>query len=150
MKVKIDEIKEKIEKYDFSFCIWTDRTDFLLNKNLPDEDKLLEIRCFDDDGEFHAVRSTINIDKFDAREINNDGFYDGFFDEEHFLDIDSAKTKKSNDGWIYATGGGRYNLPVQSAQKLVVRYYYKFDDNGIARKCDWRLMRFRKEEKNNG
>ena len=29
---------------------------------------------------------------------------------------------------------------------LVVRYYYEFDDNGIARKNDWRLVGFSSEE----
>lgn len=146
MKVTTEQIREKIKAYGYSLGIWTDRTDFLLPGELPDDDKLLEIRCFDENGEFHAVRSTVMEDRFDAREITDDSLYDGNFDEKHFLDIDSAKTEENNDGWIYATGGGRYHLPVQNAQKLVVRYYYRFDDNGIARKCDWRLVGFWKKE----
>lgn len=146
MIVKAEEIEKFIEKYNYSLCIWSDKTDFLENKNLQKSDKLLEIHCFDKSGEFYAFRSDI-AKNFTAREITDDNMYDGFFDEEHFLDIDT--TKKLSGGKVQATGGGVYYLPVTNAEKIKVRFYFRFDENGIARKCDWRLVDFVKKEGNN-
>lgn len=147
----VDEkiLADKIEQYDYTFCIWTDRTDFLTEKALVDTDKLLEIRCFKDSGEFYAFRSSINA-SFKKREITeNDTCFDGCFDEPHYLDI-AAVTENGKENLVTAIGGGKYHLPIKDAEKILVRYYYKFDDNGIARKCDWRLVKFiAKEDKIN-
>ncbi len=153
MTVKIEKIKQELQSYKYCLCIWTDKTDFLKDNNLPDADKLLEIRCFDENGEFYAYRSNISKD-FTAREITDDNVYDGYFDEEHYLDVDT--TKGITDGNVKATGGGSYYLPVENAEKIIVRFFYKFDcieckdkngnvqkvENGIARKCDMRLVGF--------
>lgn len=144
MKTNLEEIREKVKKYDYSLCIWTDRTDFLKDKSLPDEDKLLEIRCFNENGEFHAFRSTVDKDEFISREITDAESCENSFDEEHYLDIDTTKAKE--DGKVFATGGGSYYLPVEDAEKIIVKYYYTFDDNGIARKTDWRIVGFKAKE----
>ncbi len=145
MTDKLNDVSEKIKKYNYAYCVWTDKTDFLLTKELPDADKLLEVRCFGEKGEFYAFRSDVTKD-FSAREIEETDKPENCFDKEHYLDIDSAKTKKDAEGFTYATGGGKYHLPVTDAEKLIVRFYYTFDDNGIARKTDWRLMGFKGKE----
>lgn len=139
MTVTAEGIKENLQNYKYCLCIWTDKTDFLRDKNLTDVDKLLEIRCFDENGEFYAYRSNISND-FTAREITDDNVYDGYFDEEHYLDIDT--TNGITNGNVKATGGGIYYLPVENAEKIKVHFYYRYDENGIARKCDWRLVGF--------
>lgn len=137
----MSKIAEKVMQYRYSLAIWTDRADCIIDKSAPlDEDKLLEIRCFDDSGEYRAYRSVVNKD-FIEREITDDKAFDGFFNEFHYLDIDEKQSKGTVK---FTTGGGTYHLPeeVSDKQKLKVRNYYKFDENGIARPVDWRLVGF--------
>lgn len=139
----MSKIAEKINQYKYSFAIWTDRTDFITDKTAPlNEDKLLEIRCFDESGEYRAYRSVVDKD-YAEREIKT---FDGFFDEFQYLDIDS---ERSNGAEKHTIGGGIYHLPEDAKNKagLNVRYYYKFDDNnGVARIVDWRLVNFCNKE----
>ena len=139
-------ISGALQKYTYAFAIWTDKADFILDKNADlREDKLLEIRCFDENGEFRAVRATPDAD-FSEREITSDDHWaDDFYDEAQYLDIDTERTKKEADGWVYATGGGKYHLP-EEAKMILVRNYYRFDEEGIARKYDWRLVEFMDQE----
>ncbi len=145
----IDKIREAVEKYAYSFAIWTDRADFIIDKSQDlSGETLLEIRCFDKNGEFHAVRSTVDSD-FSWREITDDENYaNGYYDEAQYLDIDSKKTEAIDDGFTYTTGGGRYQLPGDAENKklILVRYYYKYDEEGVARKFDWRLVVFTDKE----
>lgn len=192
----MSNITEKINYYSYAMAIWTDKADFIIDKKIENEKKLLEIRCFDERGEFRAYRSLIS-EEFKYREIANDKTYamaiwtdkadfiadkkienedklheircfdengkfrgyriligedktyaDCSYDEAQYLDIDNAKTENMNDGFIYATGGGKYHLPLDAKDKkmLLTRIYYKFDEEGIAHKCDWRLVGFTNEE----
>lgn len=144
----MSNISKKIQEYAYALALWTDKADFITDKTADiQEDKLLEIRYFDEEGEFRAYRSLID-DDFKTREIrNNDATYaDGYYDEAQYLDIDSSRTKEKNDGFTYATGGGKYHLP-NDAKMLLTRTYYKFDEDGVARKYDWRLVGFTNEEK---
>ena len=174
----MSEILNAVNRYTYAFAIWTDKADFFIkDKTAPlDEARLLEIRCFDESGEYFARRDGVD-GTFTAREITNDKsqkgetvFWeeaqegqesyvlnktigtddsevcaDGSFDEAQYLDID---TKRSGNGLTYTTGGGMYHLPEDAANKalILVRTYYAFDDNGIARKFDWRLVKFTNEE----
>ena len=140
------QITTALQKYIYAFGIWTDKADFVLDKSVNiDEDRLLELRCFDESGEYRAVRATPDV-SFSEREITDDGSYrDGQQDEAQYLDIDTARTKKEADGWVYATGGGRYHLP-EEAKMILVRNYYRYDEEGIARKYDWRLMKYTDQE----
>ena len=135
-----------LRKYTYAFAIWTDKADFVLDKEAAlHEERLLEIRCFDESGEFRAVRTTPDL-PFSQREITCDeSWADGFYDEAQYLDIDTARTKKEADGWVYATGGGRYHLP-EEAKMILTRSYYRYDEEGIARKYDWRLVKFTDQE----
>ena len=150
--------------YKYSLCLRTDGADFANGINCSDPEKILELRCFDENGELRIFRSNVDAD-FQAREIidgnqpelktlseqsdkfeivSNDGYLESY-DENHYLDIASV----SSDGIVTATGGGKYFLPEPNAKLLTVRYYIKYDNNGIARKCDWRLVGFceREEDK---
>jgi len=134
----MSKIADKINQYKYAFAIWTDRADFIVDKSEAlNEDKLLEIRCFDKNGEYHAYRSFVTSD-FTEREITQDDKYDGWYDEPQYLDIDA---QKSNGLDIMATGGGKYHLPVE-AKKITVRFYYKFNEDGVAEKVDFRLVEF--------
>ena len=142
-------ISTALQKYTYAFAIWTDRADFVIDKNADlCEGRLLEIRCFDKTGEYRAVRTTPDM-PFSEREITSDeSWADGYYDEAQYLDFDTARTEKKADDWTYATGGGRYHLPEDAKdQKLIlVRNYYRFDEEGIARKYDWRLVKFTDQE----
>ena len=150
--------------YRYSLCIRTDGADFTNEIDCRNPEKILEMRCFDESGELRIFRSGVDAD-FQAREIidakppelktlseqsghlesaSNDGYLESF-DEKHYLDIASV----SSDWIVTATGGGTYFLPEQNAKLLMVRYYIKYDKNGIGRKYDWRLVGFceREEDK---
>lgn len=158
MTLTEDEINARLEKYNNIFAIWTDRADFT-TAPVPDTDRLLEVRAFSADGEFHAIRSVIgknfscreisgdndSTDEYSIRRIDGVDGYDGSYDEVQYLDIDTTKSGEKEKRTI---GGGKYTLPDgvdAKANRIRVRYYYKFDVEGIARKADWRLVGFAKE-----
>ena len=103
------------------------------------EGKILEIRVFDKGSELKLFRSDIGKN-FMFRQISSDG--DDHYDEIQYLDIDEKKLE--SDGVVYATGGGKYNLPVvneKAATRIKVRYYFgKYGETGQAYVKDWRLV----------
>lgn len=137
---RLNELKNR-----FVLAIRTDKADF--EENIICAKNLLEVRAFNENGEFRAYRSVVGED-FTVREIDDeaDAYAEGCFDETHYIDIDSAKTETMNDGFTYTTGGGRFHLPEAAGKLLKVRYYYTFDSDGLARKCDWRLVGFADKE----
>ena len=139
----VEKLRSLSDRY--ILAIRTDKADF--ETHIDSADNLLEVRAFNENGEFRAYRSLVG-DEFKVREIDgNDGTYaDGYFDESHYLDIDTAKTDKMDDGFVYTTGGGRFTMPASAGKLLKVRYYYMFDEDGIARKYDWRLVGFTDKE----
>lgn len=141
-----DVIKTKLKNYKYAYAIWTDSADFIIGKELNNEDRLLEVRCFDENGEFWARRDYPCGD-FKAREITKENESKDYIDEEQYLDIDEKLSDRAGN-IIRATGGGKYRLPedATNAVKLLVRYYYTFDDDGIARKTDSRLLGFKPKE----
>lgn len=133
-------------KYQYMLAIYSDRADFV--SEVTEHEKLLELRAFDETGEFRAYRDLLGK-PFKFREINedNENQFDGCFEESQYLDIDT--TKIFEDKTIkQATGGGQYHLPedVKDMTMLKVRYYYRFNGEGIAQKCDWRLVGFDDKE----
>lgn len=140
----------KLNACPYKLAIWTDHADFVTE--IEDTQTLLEVRAFGETGECRAFRST-SESGFSVREINNEAEKpENAFDENQYLDIDTAKPESKNDGWIYTTGGGRYHLPYENlpdihSLMLKVRYYYTFDEvSGVARKTDWRLVGFAGKE----
>lgn len=142
----------KIGQYKYLLAIWTDHADFV--DELTDEDKLLELRAFDESGEYRAWRDCVD-EEFCVREWTAQAealpgglfLFDGYFDEAQYLDIDA---QNSADTVMRAIGAGYYHLPeglYKNGKKLLlVRYYYKFDEDGIAHKTDWRLCGFTDKE----
>ena len=132
--------------YQYKLAIYSDRADFVSEVTEPE--KLLEIRAFDENGEFRAYRDVLGK-PFKCREINkdNENQFAGSFEENQYLDIDTTKTFEDKT-IMQATGGGQYHLPedVKNKTMLKVRYYYCFNDEGIANKCDWRLAGFEDKE----
>lgn len=141
--MKIQTIdKEKLEN-KIIFAIWTDKADFLLNINDLREDKLLELRAFDENSEYRVYRSAID-NPFFERKIDDRADEQQYFDEEQYIDIDSTR---SEGNVRYTTGGGKFHLPQDSLNvtKIVIRYYYDYDNEGIASVTDWRIVELKKE-----
>ena len=110
-----------------------------------DENKLLELRVFNEHCEHKLFRSAIDYD-FDERTIS-DKDYDDHFDEIHYLDIDT--TKGIDDGKVTTTGGGQYKLPRKfnkdniNNARVKIRYYLgRYPKTGQARVEDWRVVEF--------
>ena len=81
------------------------------------------------------------------KDTENNGKDDRFFyDEEQFLDIDT--TKKPNEQGVAATGGGRYQLPINNYNdaKIRIRNYCTYDEVGRASVTDWRIVEFVEEK----
>lgn len=117
-----------------------------------DMSKLLEVRAFNEEWEYHAIRSSLDA-PFVWRCIYDDASDDGFsemtLDDFHYLDID---VKQSNpDICEYrTTGGGFYRLPVANAQRIHLRNYLEYDDDGLLHVIDFRIVGFSKEEVDDG
>ena len=99
-----------------------------------------------DIAELKIMRPTI-ADQFSYRLIDDSKLTDkNYIQEEQFLDIDKKVYDKSPDKNTYpTTGGGSFSLPVENACKVVIRNYISFDDEGIARISDFRVVKFLKE-----
>ena len=149
----MDKLKNAVASYDYAFAVYTDSAGFIIDKSAPlCEEKLLELRCFSVEGEYRAVRvGGLSEVKFSEREITHDNeasYASGYYDEAQYLDIDESRTKNAADGFVYATGGGSYLLPesAKGNKMILVRHYYQFDCDGVARPFDWRLVDFTNEE----
>lgn len=107
-----------------------------------DEDRLLELRAFNTDGEFYQYRDCLKADFQIVREIDEHlGITAEHFDEVHYLD-QTAQGVPCEEGYaFYTTGGGRYTLPV-SARKVLVRSYLKEGLFGLRYYDDWRVVDF--------
>ena len=120
---------------------------------LIDEKHLTELRIFDEDSELKISRLNIGAE-FRWRYISDtefrkhlEGEKDEFlrefanrvYDEAQFLDIDANFT----NGTSYtATGGGKYTLPVENAEKVRIRNYLEYDEDGILGIADFRIVGF--------
>lgn len=127
------------------FCVYT--TKFCCTGYSPVEDiaHALEIRLFDEHGELKAVRANIGRD-FVWRYINDeDVSKDCIYDEVQYLD--AAK----NDSTEYiAIGGGHYEMPGAGFERVLIRHYGEYDDNGLFSLKDFRIVKLMREgEKRN-
>ena len=133
------------------YAIHTDH--FYCGNNLEiDTSHLTELRIFNQDEEFRAIRFELGKE-FRWRYINDKTFAshlgnetDSFladmnnrkFDEIQYLDIDSERSEGTS---YVTTGGGYYSLPVERAERIEVRNYLDYDDNGIVKINDMRIVR---------
>lgn len=115
--------------------------------NVGDAAHLLEIRLFNENAEIRAFRPELGIpftwriiddSRFRKALSGDETFEDRTYTEQQYLDIDSTKSSGRN---YTATGGGRYTLPVENAEKLEIRNYCIYDDNGILKIVDFRIVR---------
>lgn len=116
------------------------------NGEIDDVAHLLEIRLFNLTGEIRAVRSLIGkpfiwrkIDDEKFRgDLKDDSFDERTVTEKHYLDIDSVRSSGKEYRFI---GGGSYTLPIENAERIEVRSYCVYDDNGIFNPVDFRIVR---------
>lgn len=107
------------------------------------EDKLLEVRIFDDNCEHMLFRPDIGS-SFSSRTINDGEDDRDHYDEIQYLDIDTKKGIDT-DGKVTTTGGGKFTAPVNNTDdaRVRIRYYLgKYEETGQARVEDWRVVEF--------
>ena len=131
---------------------------FVANDTRPDEKELrelaqngLEIRVFDEKREAKWFRTCIDK-KLGFRLLDDDVLKKDslqVWDESQYLDIDVKRTKESiekgkiQNGTVFATGGGKYPLPLETYKnaKIKIRNYLGKDpDTGELYVEDWRLI----------
>lgn len=110
------------------------------------EDKVLEIRIFNEEEERKLFRGDIGK-HFHERRISDNDLKEDYYDESQLLDIDKKRSEESflKTGRVRTMGGGSYYLPLQSMEdaRVLVRYYLsRYENSGQARVCDWRLVKF--------
>lgn len=121
-------------------AMYTEKFECSPQGRISDEEHLLELRIFTDEKELKIMRPTMD-DEFSYRLIDDTlGEYE-FIDEKHYLDID---TKKSNGTEYTATGGGKYTLPLEDAERVLIRNYISYDKQGLAQITDFRVVKYLK------
>ncbi len=152
-ETEVLSIAEKYMKSNFSvYAVHTNRF-YCGNEIDIDVKRLIELRIFSEQAELRISRMNIGAD-FYWRYIDDDAFNTALknvrneflsklenriYDEKHFLDIDSKKS----GGFNYTTtGGGSYSLPIEDAEKIKIRNYLDYDQNGIAVISDFRIIGF--------
>lgn len=143
-----------LEKYktddSLLFCVYTDRFCCTAYKPIEDISHALEIRLFNEKGELKAVRGNIGRE-FKWRYISDTDKGEDELDEytvkeEQYLDCADNSTE------IYRSiGGGEYEMPAAGYERVVIRHYGDYDDDGMFGLKDFRLVKFlRKGEEWNG
>ena len=150
------DVRSVAEKYFHSgssvYAVHTDH--FYCGTELHiDEKHLIELRIFDEDSEMKISRLNINSEfswryisdtEFRKRiESEEDEFLREFenrvYNEVHYLDIDENYTHGTS---YTATGGGKYTLPVENGEKVRIRNYLEYDDDGLLNVADFRIIGF--------
>ena len=106
------------------------------------EDKILEIHIFNNKVEERLIRTDLSKDFIYCEVIDTDR---DFFDEYHYIDVDSKRLHLSNNGMTFTTGGGEFNLPLAEKEnsKIIIRYYLdRYDGTGHVKLSDWRMVDF--------
>lgn len=111
------------------------------------EDKILEIRVFNEDKEVKLFRGSLE-EELKIRIIEDPSALDeeSYYDEFQFLDIDVPKTQAnfSQDHMAWTTTSGCFRLPmnrVTETSALKVRYYFgTYEQTGQSYICDWRAV----------
>ncbi len=139
----VNDTIKKYVSYGNMILMYTDRFLCCGYQKADDIDHLLEVRVFNRDSEIKIMRPTID-DEFYYRFIDDTQLESSAYIEElHYLDIDTEATKSYGSVNDYVTtGGGRYSLPVENAEKVRVRNYISFDEQNIAQITDFRVVEF--------
>ena len=139
------------------FCVFTDRFFCKKYEQFDDIGTLLEIRVFDEQGEFKAIRGNIgkvfvwryisdeNLENSEQFDLENQ-----CYDEIQYLDIDIAETEKITNANEYVSiGGGHYIMPEEGLEKTLIRHYGEYDSEGMLIMKDYRIVRFMKRGEGN-
>lgn len=117
-----------------------------------DEKKVLEVRIFNQDREARLFRTDIgkafSYSLMDDTEPGRD-----YMDEWQYLDVDTKKSEMSfaEQKIVYATGGGKYRLPLErmeNAGVLIRTYFTRNEETGLAQIGGFRLVTFGEVRKN--
>ena len=123
-------------------CIYTTKFACTGLKPVDDTAHLLEVRAFDKQGEFRALRGNIGRD-FVWRYISDEGIDESCtYDEIQCLDVDSQKTVGTE---YVSIGGGHYEMPAEDYDRVVIRHYGTCDDNGVFALKDFRIVKLLKK-----
>lgn len=127
---------------------WSEVSQRVLSKNYKYQ--LQEIRIFDEKKELKVFQNGTELFIRDTSDYNEKEQY--YYDEFHFLDIDTRKSKGAES--VIATGGGKYSLPqdifqeeddLKDAKVLIRNYVDYYENSGQAYIYDWRIVRFCKK-----
>lgn len=104
---------------------------------INDAAHLLEARIFNENAELKIMRSTI-ADKFTWRLIDDRINPDADkIAEYQYLSIEKR------EGTSYtAIGGGKYELPIENAERVLIYNYVSYDHQGIAQITDFRVVKY--------
>lgn len=144
-KCSENEINSLLEKYSSDdsklFCVYTTKFCCTEYRAIDDIAHTLEIRLFNESGEFKAVRANIGRE-FVWRYITDEGIpKDCIYDEYQYLDVDATKTNGTD---YVSIGGGHYEMPEEGLVKVHIRHYGEYDDDGMFGLKDFRIVRFLK------
>lgn len=123
---------------------WETLAEFQQNKEADhDMARLLELRAYSENGEFHAQRSCIDATCpfiwHTIVDTPNDGER-AFFDDVQRIDRDDKRIAADSANRLFTTGGGSYTLPDASAERIRLRNYIEFNENGMAEIVDFRIV----------
>lgn len=107
-------------------------------------ERILEIRAYSKETEFHAVRDSIAEECTLSWRVVKDCDYDFYLDDVQYLDIDSSRSDAAHCQY-FATGGGEYTLPIANAERVRIRNYFRYDEDGLAQAVDFRIVGLLKE-----
>ncbi|MBQ8121480.1 MAG: hypothetical protein IJ172_11985 [Ruminococcus sp.] len=120
-------------------CIYSNRFACTAYQQITDTAHLVEVRMFDAKGEFKAVRGNICGD-FAWRYLSGQSDY--MYSEIQYLDIDEKKTTSSD---YVSIGGGHYEMPDKDYDRVEIKHYGEYDDNGIVTMTDYCIVRLLKK-----
>lgn len=117
--------------------MYTDRFICCGQRDIEDIGHLLEARIFNLNSELKIMRPTI-ADAFSFRYIEDSELAEeDHIDEKHYLDINARLSSETS---YTSTGGGNYQLPVENAEKILIRNYISYDEHNIAQITDFRVV----------
>jgi len=107
-----------------------------VQQEIQDIAHLLEVRVFTEQAELKIMRPSIEDDFSYRLIVDTPGEFESV-EESQYLDI------AESHGNVYtATGGGVYTLPVENAEKIIIRNYISYDEQGIGQITDFRIVKF--------
>ena len=147
---KEDVINEIKASHGTVYALYTDK--LTCGDNVTDIQHLMEVRIFNENGEKKLSRYSLKED-FICRvaddeyfrqklENENDSLENRTLEDIQYLDRDKTMSCGRN---YRSMGGGEYTLPDEGYNKIHIRNYIDYDNNGIAYISDFRIVELLKE-----